>query len=204
MADVTEPVVLVTMGTDHHPFGRLSSWMESWLAARGDDVRCRTQEGSSPVPAGSEALGLLPYLEFLEVIRTSTVVVCQGGPGSVMDARRCGFVPIAVPRLARFGEVVDDHQVAFCRHAAEQGWARSVETEADLHRALDLAVADPASLRCGPFESTAEATARELELRVEAMLARPRRGLHLRRLPVAVSQAVTTLRGVQVDGASSR
>lgn len=200
MAHLNEPVtLLVTMGTDHHPFGRLSQWVESWLASTARPVRCLVQEGSSPPPAGAHPLGLLPQAEFLRVIRASTVVVCQAAPGSIMDARRCGFVPIAVPRLSRYGEVVDDHQLSFCRHAAAQGWIRPAETAAELRRQLDLAMEDPGELRRPPAGSTATDTTRELERQLDRLLLdEPGPRVLLRRLPVAIRQAVTTLRGIRV------
>ena len=70
--------------------------------------------------------------------------------GDEEDSRECGAVPIVVPRLARLDEVVDDHQVAFARQLAGRGLVVVAESEAELHAALDRAVADPASLAVGP------------------------------------------------------
>lgn len=190
------PTVLVSMGTDHHPFGRLSAWTESWLEARSEPVRCLVQEGSSPVPHGAEPLGLVPKDKLLRLMSESTVVVCQGGPGSICDARNCGFIPIVVPRLARHGEVVDDHQVSFTRHMARLGWVLAVESEADLHRELTLALADPVRVRRLPEPSPAEASARLLATRVERLDGHFR-FVYPRRFPAALRGVVTTLRGIR-------
>ncbi len=199
MADLV--TVLVTMGTDHHPFDRLSRWIEHWLAATrqgssGRTVVCHVQEGASPVPSGAEALGLLPKEEFRARLAQSDVIVCQGGPGSILDARALGFVPLAVPRLARLGEVVDDHQVSFTRRMHDVGWAVAAETEEALHRALDHAVADPSSLRRPLPEPTATAAAMELDRLIG------NHGTHRvypRRLPRALRLMSTTLKGITVD-----
>jgi UDP-N-acetylglucosamine transferase subunit ALG13 len=187
-------VVLVSMGTDHHPFTRLSRWIGSWLdTVDPARVRCLVQEGASPVPAGATGLGLLPKSEFQSVIADSSVVVTQGGPGSIADARSLGFVPIVVPRLARHGEVVDDHQVDFCRHVAALGWIQLAESEADLHRALDRAMRDPATLRrpaarLSPDEATAAFSAR-----VADAMARPVQRVQLRRSAAALRIVFQTL-----------
>ena len=38
MTDPGEPLLLVTVGTDHHPFDRLIRWADAWLAAEGGDI----------------------------------------------------------------------------------------------------------------------------------------------------------------------
>ena len=194
MADLS-PILLVTMGTDHHRFDRLSGWVESWLERTGPTVVCRVQQGASAVPAGAQALGLLPREEFLAEMAASSVIVCQGGPGSILDARSLGFVPIAVPRLAALDEVVDDHQVSFTRRMSEQGWAVGVESEDALHRALDQAMADPASLRRPPAGSTAADTADRF---ADLLDAAPARGVRWHRLPRAARLAARALRGIRV------
>lgn len=42
-----KPLVVVTVGGDHHPFNRLMSWIETWLLDEGDRVRCVVQHGSA-------------------------------------------------------------------------------------------------------------------------------------------------------------
>lgn len=142
--------LLVTFGTDHHPFSRLSGWLEPWLAAH-PGVRCIVQEGYSVPPAGAETVGIVSRAALLDLMRSASAIVGQGGPGTVLDAASCGRVPIVVPRLARHGEVVDDHQVAFCRRMAAEGRALLAESATALHHLLDAAVADPATTRCAPY-----------------------------------------------------
>jgi UDP-N-acetylglucosamine transferase subunit ALG13 len=168
------PLLLVTVGTDHHPFDRLVRWASAWLDGHPGRLRCLMQTGTSAPPAGgvrgtpggcpreSGAIEWQAYLEFdalQEAMGSAAAVVCHGGPGTILGARHRGAVPIVVPRQHRLGEHVDDHQVAFSRRlAAEGGGIHLAETEADLHRLLDRAAADPAAFRSGP-EGRATATA---------------------------------------------
>lgn len=146
-ADEPKPVVLVTVGTTYHTFDRLMGWLERWLEQHRDDVRMVVQHGPSRLPAGAEGFAMCAQEELLELIRRSDVVVTQGGPGGIMDSRNCGIMPIVVPRLPQLNEVVDDHQVRFCRHLARSGLIRLAEDEPTLHAALDAAVAGPTQLR---------------------------------------------------------
>ena len=156
MTDGERPLLLVTVGTDHHPFDRLVRWADGWLAAHPGSLRCLMQTGTSAQPAGPAQWQA--YLEFdalQAAMASAAAVVCHGGPGTILGARHMGAVPIVVPRQHRLGEHVDDHQVAFSRRlAAEGGGIHLAETEADLHRLLDRVAGEPAAFRAGPAGQT--------------------------------------------------
>jgi len=172
------PLLLVTVGTDHHPFDRLVRWVDGWLdspGGRAPGLRCLLQTGTSAAPAGeSGAVRWQAYLEFEALqtaMRDAAAVVCHGGPGTILGARHMGAVPIVVPRQHRLGEHVDDHQVAFSRRLAAEGSVFLAESEADLHGLLDRVVAEPAAFRA-PAEHRGTATAvRAFERLVDDLVA---------------------------------
>ncbi len=135
--------VVVSVGTDHHPFNRLMDWVEQWTIGAPDDVSVVVQHGASRPPRGSIGHYMLPKQELVALMATADAVLVQGGPGGIMDARRAGRMPIAVPRLGRLGEAVDDHQVSFCRHMAAAGKLVIAENAREAFAALDCALADP-------------------------------------------------------------
>jgi UDP-N-acetylglucosamine transferase subunit ALG13 len=170
------PLLLVTVGTDHHPFDRLVRWVDGWLATPGGraaGLRCLMQTGTSAAPTGGAAQWQA-YLEFEALqaaMRDATAVVCHGGPGTILGARHMGAVPIVVPRRHRLGEHVDDHQLAFSRRLAAEGGVFLAESEADLHGLLDRVAAEPAAFRA-PAERRGTATAvRAFERLVDDLVA---------------------------------
>ncbi len=72
------------------------------------------------------------------------MVIAHAGVGSALTALEAGRLPILVPRLERFGEHVDDHQLQIADHLQNRGLAlaRSPETLAvsDLEHAAGLRV----------------------------------------------------------------
>jgi UDP-N-acetylglucosamine transferase subunit ALG13 len=56
-------------------------------------------------------------------------VVCHGGVGSALEALDVGFCPVVVPRRARYGEHVDDHQVPLAQELGQRGLAIYREAE---------------------------------------------------------------------------
>lgn len=180
------PLLLVTVGTDHHPFDRLVGWADAWLAGHPGELRCLMQTGTSAPPTGgvrgtpegcpgeSAPVEWRAYLEFdalQAAMASAAAVVCHGGPGTILGARHQGAVPIVVPRQHRLGEHVDDHQVAFSRRlAAEAGGIHLAETEAELHRLLDRVVAEPAAFRAGPEDRATASAVREFGRLVDGLV----------------------------------
>lgn len=143
------PLLLVTVGTDHHPFGRLMDWLDNWLGAGGSEkVRALVQHGATRPPrpgrVGPEgAVAHLEYEELQKAMGEAAIVVCHAGAATIMEARRYGRLPIIVAREAGLGEIVDGHQARFARHVGIEGIAVNCTSEAELHAALDHAVAEP-------------------------------------------------------------
>ena len=59
--------------------------------------------------------------ELGEAMRAASIVVIHGGSGCIFQALRLGVRPVAVPRLARYREHVDDHQLQLCTKLAVAG-----------------------------------------------------------------------------------
>lgn len=142
---MSQPLVFVTVGSDHHRFDRLMEWTEEWLAGMGGGVECVVQHMTSRLPSGAYGQQMYPRDHMLDLMRSATVVVGQGGPGTIMDARSSGRLPVVVPRLSKLSEAVDDHQVAFTRRLARDGYVKIAESEATLRAELDRALAEPSA-----------------------------------------------------------
>jgi UDP-N-acetylglucosamine transferase subunit ALG13 len=126
-------VIFVTVGTNEARFDRL-------LAAVGDlpdGTELFVQHGPSAVrPAGATCADYLGFDEMVAKMRQARAVVTHAGVGSVLTALLNGTRPIVVPRLQRFGEAVDDHQLHFGRRAESAGLVTLVEDTAELPAAI--------------------------------------------------------------------
>ena len=169
---MTAPLLLVSVGTDHHPFDRLVRWAGAWLDGHPGRLPCLMQTGTSAPPTGPATWRA--YLEFdalQAAMASAAAVVCHGGPGTILGARHNGAVPIVVPRQHRLGEHVDDHQVAFSRRLAAQGGEiHLAETEDSLHRLLDRVAAEPGAFRAGPGDRATGSAVREFGRLVDGLV----------------------------------
>lgn len=139
-------LVLTLVGTDHHPFDRLVSWVDAWSFAH-PDVECLVQYGTSQPPRHADGRALFSHAEIRALLGRADVVVCHGGPSTIIEARRSGLRPIAVPRTAELDEHVDNHQGHFVARLAAAGLVRAVYEEDDFEAALAEWCASPLKAR---------------------------------------------------------
>jgi beta-1,4-N-acetylglucosaminyltransferase len=110
-------VIFATVGSTQIPFERLVRALES---LPGDELL--VQHGPVPPPAGAaRSQAYMRFPEVIESMRAADAVICHAGAGSILCALRVGHTPIVVPRLGRYRETVDDHQVELAQALAEEG-----------------------------------------------------------------------------------
>ena len=165
-------MIFVSVGTDHHPFDRLLRWMAAWPG----EVRVVVQSGATTPVAGIECRDFMVAAEMDALMAEASAVVCHGGPGTIMQARAAGQLPIVVPRRPEHGEHVDGHQVRFAAWMSAKGHVVVADTAAELHATLDRALADPSSFRVATdVEDRVEQVSRRFGALVDSVVGyRPR------------------------------
>ena len=129
-------MIFATVGSTQIPFERFVRALD---ALPGELLF--VQHGPVPPPVAARSEAFMRFPQVIERMEQADVVVCHAGAGSILCALRCGHVPIVAPRLKRFGETVDDHQVEFARMLGSEGKVVPVE---DLDRLAEaVATAHP-------------------------------------------------------------
>jgi UDP-N-acetylglucosamine transferase subunit ALG13 len=103
-------LIVALFGTSHHRFDRLMSALNS--LADSIDETIFVQGGHTPIPSGRlQGVDFLRPAELDQKIQGASLVVSQGGFGSIADVLRAGIPLIAVPRLAARGEAKGNQDV---------------------------------------------------------------------------------------------
>lgn len=148
-------MIFVTVGTHEQPFDRLLGEVGR-LAVAGelpDEVFC--QRGSTSVHPALAGAPMISHSEMQRHIEAASVVVSHGGPGSVLAVLAAGRPLVLVPRQHRYGEHVDDHQVAFCRRVGRDRGVPVVEDVGDLAAAILAAHAAGPTMASTPLREPA-------------------------------------------------
>ena len=132
-------MLFCTVGTHEQPFDRLIRAVDAYARESGEECFCQIGYSTyEPVSCAWERL--IPYARMSELFDRADVVVCHGAPATFMEVLRRGKAPVVVPRSERFGEHVNDHQVAFVRQVeARVGGIVPVYDVAELPSAIGKA-----------------------------------------------------------------
>jgi UDP-N-acetylglucosamine transferase subunit ALG13 len=126
-------VILVTVGSNGSAFDRLLSELDGL----GRDEELVVQHGPSLLrPKGATCVPFMHFTELERAVASARLVITHAGVGSVLLALMNNKRPLVVPRLARYGEVVDDHQVHFAERLARESLITLVVDPRDLPRAV--------------------------------------------------------------------
>ena len=105
--------IFITLGSQKFQFNRLLKAVDE-LCERGtieaEDVFAQIGY-SDYLPKNFNYKKFLDRDEFSREMEKADIVITHGGTGAIIGAVKKGKKVIAVPRLAKYGEHVDDHQL---------------------------------------------------------------------------------------------
>lgn len=129
-----EDFIFVMIGTA--PFPRLVEKMDE-IAGKINE-RVIIQIGRTQYePKNAEYFDFIEdFSKIQDLCQKARVVVTHSGAGSIMTALEQDAVVITVPRLRRFGEAYDDHQIEIARELEKEGAIVAIYNINDLENAL--------------------------------------------------------------------
>lgn len=105
-------MIFVTLGSQKFQFNRLLEKVDELIENSVITDTVFAQTGVSDYqPRHYQHKAFLSRFEFEEVMNHCSIVITHGGTGAIIGAVKKGKKVIAVPRLAKYGEHVDDHQL---------------------------------------------------------------------------------------------
>ena len=105
-------MIFVTVGSRNYPFDRLFKKLDALYEDGTLTEPMFAQTGTSAYqPKHYEYAPFISQEEFLRRIEAADIVVTHGASGSIMKALNAGKKVIAVTRLEKYGEHINDHQI---------------------------------------------------------------------------------------------
>lgn len=113
-------MIFVTLGSQKFQFDRLLKKIDELIDSKVITDKVVAQIGASTyIPRNYEYVKFMDREKFAETMDECSVVITHGGTGVIIGAVKKGKKVIAVPRLAKFGEHVDDHQLQLLKQFDE-------------------------------------------------------------------------------------
>lgn len=105
-------MIFVTLGSQKFQFNRLLKEIDNLIKQGIINDKVFAQIGYSDyIPVNYDYKQFLDREEFSKIQHSSDLVITHAGTGAIIGAVKKGKKVIAVPRLAKYNEHVDDHQI---------------------------------------------------------------------------------------------
>lgn len=109
-------MIFVTVGTHEQPFNRLIQKVDELVKEGEIKEKVIMQIGFSTYkPKYCEYKSMFSYEEMKDHIMKAHIVITHGGPSSFIEVLQEGKIPIVVPRLKKFNEHINNHQLNFVK-----------------------------------------------------------------------------------------
>ena len=112
-------MIFVTVGSQKFPFDRLIRKVDQLVRDGIIEDEVFIQTGTSQYVPQCPHQAFCGQEHFAELMETCNILITHGGAGTMVDAVKRGKKTVVVPRLARYGEHVDDHQMELAMRLQE-------------------------------------------------------------------------------------
>ena len=130
-------MIFVTLGTQDKPFNRLLNEIQKQIANKNINDKVIVQAGCTKYTSSDmQIFDLLPMDEFSELIEKCDLLITHGGVGSIIEGLKKNKKVIAVPRKAKYGEHVNDHQQQIIENFNAEGYIIGINDVSELSDAL--------------------------------------------------------------------
>lgn len=137
-------MIFVCVGSRDYQFNRLLRELDKLVAKEKVTDQILAQIGQSEYePKNYEWQRFIDRDDFKEYQNKADLIISHGGTGALIGALKLGKQVIAVPRLEKFGEHIDDHQTQISGILAKEGYLREVIDISRLGDTIALAFKDP-------------------------------------------------------------
>lgn len=133
-------MIFVTVGTQDVPFDRLISAVEKQIKKGNIKEEVIVQSGCSKYT--SSKMKIINYMtpkEFESTLKKASIVISHGGVGTIIDALNKNKVIIACPRLSKYKEHTNDHQLEIINKFSNMGYLIPLKDPNKLETALQEA-----------------------------------------------------------------
>lgn len=136
-------MIFVCVGSRDYQFNRLLKKIDELVESGEIKDTVIAQIGQSEYePKNYEWHRFLDRDAFKQYQQDATLIISHAGTGALIGALKLEKQVIAVPRLARYGEHIDDHQTQISAVLAEEGYLREVLDMDNLGEAVRLSYED--------------------------------------------------------------
>ena len=132
-------MIFITVGSQKFQFNRLLKKIDELVEKKIITDSVFAQVGNSDYkPKNFEYIDFLEQEEFNKKINESDLIITHAGTGVIINAVKNGKKVIATPRLAKYEEHVDNHQIQLIKQFEELNFIEPLYDLNELEKKLDV------------------------------------------------------------------
>lgn len=113
-------MIFVTVGTHTKGFARLIKKMDE-ISLNIDDEIIMQIGNTDYKPKNAKFFNFIENEKILKLYKNANIIITHAGAGALLDSLATGNSIIAIPRLKKFGEHIDDQQLELTESLEEAG-----------------------------------------------------------------------------------
>jgi len=126
-------MILVILGTQDKPFKRLLKAIDKEINNGNIKDKVIVQAGTTKYKTNNmELFDFISNSEMKKLIKQANLIITHGGVGSILESIQNNKKIIAVARLKKYGEHVNDHQKQIIKTFKEYGYILELKEMKDL------------------------------------------------------------------------
>ena len=130
-------MILVLLGTQNNSFHRLLEKMDELIEKKVVDEKVLVQSGYTKYESKNmRVFDLIPQEELERYQEQADLIITHGGVGSIISSIKKEKKVIAVPRLHKYQEHVNDHQKQIVEAFDRKGYIIGVNSVKELEKAI--------------------------------------------------------------------
>ncbi len=130
-------MIFVTLGTQDKPFERLLASIEEQIEKGNIIEEVVVQAGHTKYSTEKmQVFDLVDREEFVRLVNECNILITHGGVGSILTGLKNNKKVIACPRLYKYGEHMNDHQMQIVSVFAKEGYLLEYQENDDLGEVL--------------------------------------------------------------------
>ena len=130
-------MILVMLGTQNNSFERLLKKMDELIEKKVIDEKVIVQSGYTNYESKNMRIfDLIPQEELEKYQEQADLIITHGGVGSIVSSIKKGKKVIAIPRLHRYHEHVNDHQKQIVESFDKKGYIIGIQRIDELRKAI--------------------------------------------------------------------
>ena len=115
-------MVLITVGTQKQEFNRMFELVRKSKELKKEELIVQRGYTKCNNSKRIKAFDFIPLEQMEEYISKADIIISHGGVGTIFSAIKRGKKVIAIPRLEKYGEHINDHQIEICEELEKEGY----------------------------------------------------------------------------------